>query len=484
VEWLPDQPGFLFRHPGAIFAPNLTYTIDVGSGVVDVNGTQNSLDHRWDIATAPAPIVVTAEPADGTLVARDAPLTINFSRPMNEASLQGAVRLEPSVPGTRVVRNSRDHGRFLVLPGRLLEPGTAYALSINTSATDEHRARLGTETTVHFNTGPIRPTDHALTLVNQSGEGATTVVLSRLAPLQFGEPIPSETLLAAPRCTAAACGAVAAGHPLVTYRDAQLAPGSRWLALVEADETVPSAPTHLRIVDLNRDVDRTVVPGGRYPAWSPDGAHVAFADAAGGATLYAPATDTFAHLPTGGALVGHPAWLSGGESVALPAQGATTTGIDLAVPSLGARYPLPQLRGRLDTPIAGPGNELALRSVEDGGVVSTWVAGSAGAAAVQLPGAVSPVGFLDAGRLLCSDETGRSLVIVTVATREVTPLSQTAASGQLPSLVMTPSGRQIAYVSSRLDGVAEAVVANSDGSGPLALTRLDAGQAAVAVSVQ
>jgi len=483
VQWLPDQPGFVFVHPGTIFRANTTYTIDVGSGVEDTSGTINSLDHRWDITSNQAPALVAAEPSDGSLLPRDAPLTMNFSRPMDESTMARAVSIDPKVAGTRVIRNARDHGRFLILPGTLLEPDTTYTLSVDSSATDEHRAPLGVAVTVHFHTAAIRAADHAVILANRAGKGATDVALSRLAPLQFGEPIPSATLVTAPTCTAGPCGLVAHGAPLVTFRDAQLAPGSRWLALVEADETIASAPPRLRVIDLATATDRTVVPGARFPAWSPDGDRLAFADAGGGARLYTPGSDAFSGLPGGGALVGRPVWLQGGESLALPTQGQTTTGIDLAVPALAARSPLPVLSGRLDDPVAGPDGSLAVRARADSGS-TTWVAADGGSSPpAALPGNRRPLGFLDSGRLLCVDDTSHALVVVTVATREEVAMAQAPPSEGVSTIVVARGGRQIAYIAASA-GIAQAVVANSDGSGPIPLTSLGPGLAAISVSFQ
>jgi hypothetical protein len=482
IQWLNDQPGFALVHNGAIFAPDTKYTFDLAPGVADDSGTINSLDHQWDVSTDVAPIVVATSPSEGATIPRDAPLSVNFSRPMDETTAAAAVRLVPPVPGTRVVRNGRDHGRFLVEAGSLLRPDIVYSLEIGTGATDEHGQPLAAPVAVHFRTGPIAPGGHALVLANHAGEGATDVVLSQLQPVQFGEPIPAETILAATRCaTPGGCGLVPNGGPLVTFRDARLAPGSRWLAVVESDQTVAAAPVRLRVIDLADESDRLVVPGAALPAWSSSGSTLAYADGSGAVHLFLPATKAFQPLPPGPPLADRPVWLGNGDTLALPVQPSTgrPASIDLAVPGLGARSALPGLAGALSHPVAAPASGALAVTQTSGADTSVWVEGN-GAAPAKLP-ATRGIGFLDAGRLLCAAADPSDLVVVDLATRDRVPLPQQPPTDAAGSLVVAPSGRQLAYVSVDPQGIAQAVVANADGTGAQPLTQFGPGISAVSV---
>src|SRR5207302_10710739 len=128
----------------------------------------------------PPPVVDAVAPSSGsTGFAVDLPLAIAFSNAMN-ADTTAAITLAPFVPGTRVVRNTRDHGRFVVLPGRLLDAGATYTLTIGTGATDEHGQHLVAEVSSTFQTGGLGGGGHAIVLARRGGEPATQVLLTAL----------------------------------------------------------------------------------------------------------------------------------------------------------------------------------------------------------------------------------------------------------------------------------------------------------------
>jgi hypothetical protein len=219
IVWLAGDTEFTLLHPRAILEPSTTYTFTLAGGITDPNGVVNSVDHHWQITTGQAPVIRSIEPADGaTHVPVDTPISVSFSTSMSAAATEAAIQLSPTVPGTRVVRNSVDPSRFVVLPGGLLQSGVTYTLSIAATAADSHQQPLVAGESATFTTGGLSPGPHAVVLARAAGEdGATTVMFSPLVPAQAGEPISSEAVLVAPRCQdPAGCRDAAFGAPLYT----------------------------------------------------------------------------------------------------------------------------------------------------------------------------------------------------------------------------------------------------------------------------
>jgi len=271
VVWLTDQSGFVLEHPGAIFSPVTKYEFRLSAGVADADGTVNSLDHVWDVKSAPAPVLVAATPSEGSTVARDAPITLAFSAPMALTSLATAVSLSPSGSALDVVQDRNDPSDFEVVPADLLQPSAGYTLTISTVATDTHLQPLQAPVTIHFRTGQMSTGGQALVLAGTAA-GATMLLSAQLTPPSSGEPIPVEIVDQMPLCAdPVGCGAVATGQPTAVIDDAALAPGARWLAVVESDLTVPGSPTSLQVIDLKSDREVKDVTGAAWPAWSPDG---------------------------------------------------------------------------------------------------------------------------------------------------------------------------------------------------------------------
>src|SRR5207253_1166503 len=113
-----------------------------------------------------------------------------------------------------------------------------------------------------FSTGELSSGSHALVLARNHGEAASSVLITALAPAQADEPVPSATLLQAPRCQATGgCGSVALGAPLYSYTSAALAQGGRWLAVGEHDETGLGASA-LAVVDPSSGTAVATLTGG------------------------------------------------------------------------------------------------------------------------------------------------------------------------------------------------------------------------------
>jgi Bacterial Ig-like domain/WD40-like Beta Propeller Repeat len=491
IVWLSGDTGFTLLHPRAIFAPSASYTFTLAAGFSDPSGVVNSVDHHWTINTGPAPVIRSIEPADGAKgVPVDTSISVSFSTSMAAAATEAAIRLSPAVPDTRVVRNSLDTSRFVVLPGRTLEAGVTYRLTIAASAADSHHQPLVASTAVSFTTGGLSPGARAVVLARDAGENPSTVLLSPLAPAQTGEPIATEAVLVAPRCEArTGCGGATMGAPLYTYGAAVLSPGGSWLAVVELDATV-AAPQPVLVV-LNPATGAVLASFARssLPSWSPDGSTLAFSRA-GAVSLFATATGIVSSLPAGDPLVAPAVWSPDGEQLVLDVAGATDVEhLELADSLVLARYAMPGVGGPSSQPVMSPdGDQVAfLRSTAT--AQGTWVAGIGASPTGPhlLDTSLQPLGFTAVGTLLgirVAPAGLPSLVLVNVAGDEQIAIPSGPAPGWLDTVVVAPSGRQLVYLSPDGAGVVQAYVENADGSNPVLMTAFAPGAlAATAVTV-
>jgi Bacterial Ig-like domain len=490
VAWQPHAATFVLEHRGAIFRPSTKYTFHIEPGVRDTTGAVNSLDHHWDITSGPAPQLLGSSPSDGSVnVPVDSPVVVSFNDLMDGVATTAAIHLTPAVAGTRVVANSRDHGRFLILPGRLLDPVTAYTVTIDRGARDEHLQPLQRSVMVRFRTGGLIRAGHALVLAGRRGEAASAALLTGLGAFAEGEPAPATTVLLAPRCTAPACGAVPLGGTLTGFLEATASPDGRRLAVVERDETAAAAPSQLHVVDLATGLDTVVASDAAHPSWSPDGHLLAFGDAQG-VHLLDPVTGAARLLPPGDPLAASPAWSGDGSVLALPVRAADASlHVDLADPTLEVRYPVPQLRGEVTSPALNPdGSELAVRRDGSPSLEGTWLVRLRGGDPTprRLAAGMTPVAYIDASTLLAVDRAPQDtpgLVRIGVRGGDVAHLATGPAASDLGSVTAATPGGQIAYLLADADGVTQAFIENADGSHPAPLTSFSPqGLEAVAVS--
>src|ERR1700680_2158648 len=427
VVWLGGDTGFTLLHPRALFAPHRTYTFTLAGGISDPNGVVNSVDHQWSITSGQAPLIRAVDPPDGsTGVPVDTPISVTFSTSMDAAATDAAIQLSPAVPGTRGVRNRLDTSRFVMLPGRTLESGVTYRLTIARTAADSHLQPLVAGATATFTTAGLSPGPHAVVLARGPGEGATTVLLSPLAPAQPGEPIATEAVLVAPRCERAGCGDAVMGGPLYTYGSAVLSPGGRWLAAVELDATVANPQPVLVVLDPATGSVLASFARSTLPSWSPDGATLAFSRA-GAVSFFATSTRTLSSLPAGDPLVAPAIWSPLGEKLVLDVAGpAGTEHLELADSVVRARYAIPGVTGQSSDPVISPdGAQLAfLRSTPP--AEGTWIAGGGTppSAPRLLDPLLEPLGFTATGTLVAISRPigGTStLVLVSVAVEEQIP---------------------------------------------------------------
>ena len=489
IVWLSGDTGFTLLHPRAIFAPSTSYTFTLAGGISDPSGVVNSVDHHWTFTTGAAPMVRAVQPVDGSKgVPVDTPISVSFSTGMAADTTEAAISLSPSIPGTRVVRNSRDPSRFVVLPGAILQAGVTYRLTVAPTATDISHQPLTVGATSSFTAAGMSPAPHVVVLAAVPGEGATTVLISPLAPAQPGEPIATEAVLVAPRCPRpSGCGSAGSGSPLYTYAAAALSPGGGWLAVVELDATVNAPAPVLVILDPASGTVATSFPNSSLPSWSPDGSTLAFSRA-GKVSFYNPTTGTLTSLPPGDPLVAPAVWSPLGEQLVLDVAGAEDVEhLELANSVVLARYPVPGVTGASSDPAIAPdGSQLAfLRSAP--GAQGTWVAGIGPSSTPPrlLDSSLQPVGFTATGTLVGirrPPTATPTLVLVSVAGDEQIPIASGPSAGSLGTVVVAPSGRQLVYLNADSGGVVQAYVENADGSNIQVITDF-AARTLVAASV-
>ena len=475
VNWLEHDTKLVLEHEGAPFAPDTKYTMSLTAGFIDGAGVANSLDHRWDLSTGAAPRLTATSPTDGAQgISIDAPVALTFSTVMSVPATITAVSLSPPVPGTRVVPNSHDGGRFLVLPGALLTPNTDYAITVSASATDEHGLHLANPETVHLHTAALDAAGHALILAGRPAEPPSSLILARLQTQQVGDPVATATIREAPRCQQAACGVLEQGQLLEVYDEAVVSPSATAVAVVIRDQTRRPQSSTLIVQSLIDGTDTVIAEAGQDASWSADGTRLAYSTPDGlRVTRIADRVTTA--LPPGDPLSAPMVWSADGSTLVLPVTRASgTPAVDLADSSQQVRYALPAV---LPPPIShatlSPGGDvLALRRLGDPAVAGTWILHLSGGDSVpkRLAPGLTPVDWIDGSTLIAIADSSRgpTLVRVNIAGGDRTVIA-TRNPADLSTVTVARSTRQIVYLAD-VNGLSQAFVANSDGSNATALT--------------
>lgn len=98
-EWKDDA--VLSIVPSPAWPEGTRVTIEVGRGAKSASGIPIDKPYRWSFTVCRQYLgVAAAEPGDGAVgVALDSPVQVTFDRPLDQATLAGAVQVAPNVPG-------------------------------------------------------------------------------------------------------------------------------------------------------------------------------------------------------------------------------------------------------------------------------------------------------------------------------------------------------------------------------------------------
>lgn len=479
IHWLPGATGFELLHEQAVFAPSTRYEFTLSGGVTDLANDSNNLDHHWDLTTAAAPRVAAVTPSDGTAgLAVDSPLAVTFNTAMDAPTTAAAISLAPAVPGTRVFRNLRNRNRFVILPGRLLDPGVHYTITVGSGARGEDNQALAAPVAARFTTGTRLGTTHAVVLAGVPGEAPTEVLLPALAAAAAGEPAATPLLVAAGRCPLPQCGAVANLGPLQTYAAAAIAPDAAHVAVVVNSGAGSRPSSALEVIDTVEGTVDGEVAGATRPSWSPSGALVAFVSPAG-VEVFDALTGAVTMVAADTSLLSAPLWVGDSGLVLSTSTGGerSSSRVVLVDRLLDARYDVPSApAGTVAGAISPAGDQLALTAAQGAALVVPIGAGTG--SAVRLNGGLEPVGFAGEGTLFAISQATAAarLVRVDVVGGDTTTIPLDIGLPDLATVRAAPDGRRLVFLGLDDQGVLQADVANADGSGALQLTRFLAGE--------
>jgi Tol biopolymer transport system component len=264
-------------------------------------------------------------------------------------------------------------------------------------------------------------------------------------------------------CTASlGCGSVAARAPLSAYEAAAIAPDAAHVAVVVDD--VVTGSSQLQVLDTVRGTVLARIAGGVRPSWSADGSELALVT---GSTVevMSLASDAVTVVATGVGLTGPPLW-TGPSTLVLSttSSAAGPAGIELVNLAAGARYTLPAATpGSIAVAVSPGGSRLAVAD-PTGRVLVVPAAGAAGPGQL-LAGHLDAIGFTDEGTLVAINRDSDALVRVSVGGGDTSGITLSAGFADLATVRVTPDGRRLVYLAVDGTGVAQAYVANADGSG-------------------
>lgn len=141
------------------------YTVTIAAGLEDITGGELAESFIWRFTTL-NPSVVTIEPQlEGRPFIPGNPITVTFNMPMDRASAESAISLEPEAP---IDYQWSEDGRVVILTPQL-ELATDYQLTVGNSARSQNgQATLDTLTTYNFSSVPLpavvetRPADDVI----------------------------------------------------------------------------------------------------------------------------------------------------------------------------------------------------------------------------------------------------------------------------------------------------------------------------------
>lgn len=159
----------VFRHE--TLRTDTQYEVALAPGYRDLAGRANGLRHSWQFRTEAAPVLRATVPAsDERNVDPGAYLSFTFSRDVDANSFGDAVSIAPAAAYS-VRADPNDGRRLLVAPRRLLDPNTAYTITVGGDARDADGNRMP-PFSLRFTTGPPRPLTRWITFIASASDAA------------------------------------------------------------------------------------------------------------------------------------------------------------------------------------------------------------------------------------------------------------------------------------------------------------------------
>ncbi|HLF05618.1 MAG TPA: Ig-like domain-containing protein, partial [Thermoplasmata archaeon] len=142
--------------PGTLLQASTQYTVNVTTAATSQNGTKMAGPYSFKFTTAgppppPAPAVTSTDPTNNQQgVAVGAKVEVTFNLPMEIAPTEGAVSASPAIAGTFgwVLNDTK----FVLTPSSPLQAGTAYTVTISSSAKSKAGATLPSPYSFKFST--------------------------------------------------------------------------------------------------------------------------------------------------------------------------------------------------------------------------------------------------------------------------------------------------------------------------------------------
>jgi uncharacterized protein YfaS (alpha-2-macroglobulin family) len=164
--------------PSAPLERGASYTLSVAPGVRSAQGNGTLADgYSADFQVAALPRLASSIPADGeAAVTQDRPLTLTFSAPMDWASVDQNLTIDPKPTEYYSSTNQVDFTPYFTY-----KPDTDYRVTIGAAARDAFGVPLGVDTTISFHTAPLPP---SLALVGAYRFGAYNAYVPARVPVQ------------------------------------------------------------------------------------------------------------------------------------------------------------------------------------------------------------------------------------------------------------------------------------------------------------
>ncbi len=179
---------YRFEPGPAGFAGATTYQVAVDEELTDLSGAVMPSPFSWQFTTE-NPAVLMVQPADGSqLVPPTRPISITFNMPMDPATTEAAVSLQP---GTAVSYDWQENDQLLVLqPEDMLQLETDYTLAVGQTAQSANgQAGLADGLEIQFTTIPF-----PAVISTRPENGALANSWQRGVSIQFASPMDMSTL--------------------------------------------------------------------------------------------------------------------------------------------------------------------------------------------------------------------------------------------------------------------------------------------------